>query len=343
MHFLSKLLGKGVTQGEGLQTQEGSILHCPVAEDCVAHCGVPHSLSGVDALEGLGIGDELSGAPVHAGPAVGDVHHIDEVAVVELPGGGELDLVGVVDLVAYHIVEVGAEVEAEEVAAYGETAGEVRGRIADDLAVGDGDLAVLALDVLELQCAGTHVGVSDDGGAVHHAFLEDPLGAVPVEVADLIASVAAVAVHVAERLAHLDDVVVADFGGSPVGLCHDALKAAEAGDLILVVGDVAADVEGEVLGRYDGSVEGELYTAVAGGTHVLVLAVITRTRDGEVDEEVLGIVLIDFQATGERALEEAEVESDIVGVGGLPGEVGVVHDLACGEDVLGHGEPGGGG
>ena len=81
-------------------------------------------------------------------------------------------------------------------------------------------------------------------------------------------------VHVSERFSDLDHVVVSDFGGCPVGLGIDGLQSAEGSDLVDVVGDVPAQVEGEVLGRDERHVESELDTAVAGGTDVAVLAVI---------------------------------------------------------------------
>ncbi len=343
MELAGQCLRQGVTEGYALQAEERSVFDGPVRENGAADCGGPHSPAGVHRTELVKVVDKLAGGPVDVGPALVHVHHIEEVAVVVFPRGGELDLVGVVNLVADHIGEVGAEIDSLEVGAQRETSGKVRSGVADDLAVGDGDLSV-TVQVLELDGAGTHVGGTDDAGVVGDTFPEDPLAVgVSGEVVRGVEAVIAVSVHVAERLADLDNVVVADLGRCPVGLGGDGLETAEVGDPVDVVGDVAVEVKGEVLGGDERSIDGEFDTPVAGRTYVLVLAVISGSGDGEIDEQVLGVVLVHLDASGQAALEEAEVESDIVRVCGLPGQVGIVHHLSGGEDVVSHGEPGRGG
>ena len=96
--------------------------------------------------------------------------------------------------------------------------------------------------------------------------------------------------------------------------------------MLFVERDIATDCKSYILFLYEDGIEGELSSLVEDRSHVPVLELVSRSGSRELDEQVFCGVLINFDTTGEPALEECEIETDVVGYGCFPSEVRICHD-----------------
>src|SRR5579872_7058717 len=178
---------------------------------------------------------------VHRMPAV--LHDAQQRGPRRIPAG-ELQFVVVEDLVAILEIDEDSHVEALESELLVEASEKLRLRIAEDLAVVVGiDRAVPQTADLLVFYAARHRLRSRDAGIVGLAGLQRiyPGGSVVIEVARLVESVAYVAIHRADRLAHLDDEIrrIAAAGPTRI-LLIGRFSRRKILDLVLVEADIEA-------------------------------------------------------------------------------------------------------
>ena len=98
------------------------------------------------------------------------------------------------------------------------------------------------------------------------------------------------------------------------------------GDLYVLEGEVSADLpvpvsclDGDEVGR-------KLYTLVHHTSDVRgqLLAEVRSERNGNLVQQIEGVAVVSLDATADAVVQEAEVHTDVVGLGGLPFDVGVV-------------------
>ena len=210
-------MGQRVAYGEALQAQERGIVEGPVGGhyDGIA-CGewAPHRLGawpfvplcqlfeGAQQLSRLRIDIRVGVAGAHV------VAHVGPCACAVARRG--LYLVGVVYLVAHGVGEVDVEVEVVERAVESETAGEVGIGVADD---GDvlGVYHAVAVEVLQLHCAGAYADAPAEQCRGGHAFLQligVGGGVIALEVACGIVAVRLPAVDESDGVAHAHNIVL---------------------------------------------------------------------------------------------------------------------------------------
>src|SRR5690606_9851879 len=106
------------------------------------------------------------------------------------------------------------------------------------------------------------------------------------------------------------------------------------GDLVLVLAEVQGQVQAVILFLKDRQVQAGLDPLVQDLPHIAVLILITRSGDREAYQQIFGFVSIGLQGTAHTVSEQAEIQANVLGHGGLPFELGVCHNGGSGPKAV---------